>query len=295
MFGSGKTTPVDEYQARGEIERVYHEIRQVMRVNGVNLNFRTWAAHGDFLPALWDALQPNVRTLAFERGADALRAGAARAAAALPWPDRDPALPLGESQCFQIGAALDLYHYINPKLLLFTAAAQLALAGETVGGVADGDTTVLRRGIPGTMYPMEMVEAEPEDARLKALFEDIQQTLSLPAVNSDYRTLALWPDYLADAWRRLKPLVARPDYRECCDRLREQALAEARRLPHRLDFSVEVVADHGEDPKAMAALTGRFMALLPGLIIHMALILRDWRSPETLTESPFPARTGGAP
>ena len=28
------------------------------------------------------------------------------------------------------------------------------------------------------------------------------------SINSDYRTLALWPDYLAAAWARLKPIVA---------------------------------------------------------------------------------------
>ncbi len=41
--------PVTVHEAEDEIERVYHEIRQVLRVTGVNLNLRTWAtfSYGD--------------------------------------------------------------------------------------------------------------------------------------------------------------------------------------------------------------------------------------------------------
>lgn len=34
MFGLSKTT-IDEFEATDEIERVYHEIRQTLRVSGV--------------------------------------------------------------------------------------------------------------------------------------------------------------------------------------------------------------------------------------------------------------------
>ena len=36
MLGLGKKKPVAEHEAEGEIERVYHEIRQVLSVTGVN-------------------------------------------------------------------------------------------------------------------------------------------------------------------------------------------------------------------------------------------------------------------
>ena len=48
MFGFGKPKPVKEIEATGEIERVYHEIKQSMRVSGINLNFRTWAGFDKF-------------------------------------------------------------------------------------------------------------------------------------------------------------------------------------------------------------------------------------------------------
>ncbi len=48
MLGFGKQKQVTEYEAAGEIERVYHEIRQSLRVTGINLNFRTWAGYEKF-------------------------------------------------------------------------------------------------------------------------------------------------------------------------------------------------------------------------------------------------------
>ena len=40
---------------------------------------------------------------------------------------------------------------------------------------------------------MDMVAEEPEDETVREVFRDIKTTLDLPNINSDYRTLALWP------------------------------------------------------------------------------------------------------
>src|SRR5690242_6999990 len=80
MLGTGKPKPVSERAAEGEIERVYYEIKQVLRVTGVNLNFRTWAGYGNWLPSMWDAMGPNAGSRAFEHAADLVRADALRLA-----------------------------------------------------------------------------------------------------------------------------------------------------------------------------------------------------------------------
>ncbi len=41
VFGFGKPKLIKKTEATGEIESVYHEIKQSMRVSGINLNFRT--------------------------------------------------------------------------------------------------------------------------------------------------------------------------------------------------------------------------------------------------------------
>ena len=209
MFGLGKLQPVAEHEAVGEIERVYHEIKKVLRVTGVNLNFRTWAGYQAFLPAMWDAVRRNAETRNFEDAADRVRAEAARAAETLGRLAAIDAVQLGESQTYQVRAALDLYHYINPKLLVLTSAVRLALEDGAVerSATAQTKTELIDLGAPGKMYSMEMEDENPSDERIANVFTDIKESLSLSSVNSDYRTLALWPDYLKAAWDRLKPVV----------------------------------------------------------------------------------------
>jgi len=293
MLGLGKPKPVAEHEAEGDIERVYHEIKQTLRVTGVNLNFRTWAGYGQFLPAMWDAARPNAETRAFEEGADRLREQAARAAASLGRLNAASGLTLGKSQGYHIRAALDLYHYINPKLLLLTSAVRLALRGEPVGE-GEGQAALRERielGPPAAMHALEMESDPPHDKRLKALFRDIRRTLSLSSVNSDYRTLALWPDYLAAAWERLKPVTRGEQYARASDALREASRPLARSLPHPLPLDAKRVEELGEDADRILETTERFERLLPSLILNVALFSLDWRTSEELVRSPFPAET----
>src|ERR671910_2398512 len=108
-----KPQPIAEHEARGDTARIYHEIRQTLRVTGVNLNFRTWAGFPVFFPVMWTAMQPVAASRAFESASDALRSRAVDLALELPRLHVSAAL--GESQRYQIARALALYDYINPK------------------------------------------------------------------------------------------------------------------------------------------------------------------------------------
>jgi len=127
MLKHSRPKPIGEQEAKSEIERVYHEIMQTMRVTGVNLNFRTWASWENFLPPLWYAMRPIVGTLAFEQAGDEVRKRTVSEMRALPTVTAFHRAGLGESQAFQVRAALRLYHYINRKLLVFTSAVRLGL------------------------------------------------------------------------------------------------------------------------------------------------------------------------
>lgn len=288
MFGLNSKQPVAEYEARGEIERVYHEIKQILRVTGVNLNFRKWAAHGDFLPLVWDTMRPNVETVAFESAADRVRVGAVQAAAEIGRPGTQTGVSLGESQRFQIGAALDLYHYVNPKLLVFTSAVSLLLKGEEVGCVGTTESERLARGAPATMAAMEMESDAPDSRDLQELYNDIKETLSLQSINSDYRTLALWPDYFSSAWQRLKPIVQTREHRSAAERLRDTSRTLARGLPHPVSLDRQSVEDAGVDIAEVVDVTESFEEILPALILNVSLLQLDWRQEAELARSPFP-------
>ena len=113
-----KPVPVEEQAATREVARICHDIRQTLRVSGVNLNFRTWAGFDRFFPLMWDAMRKVAASRALEAAGDEVRADAVRLASALPPIDAAHDVALGDSQRFQIKAALELYHYINPKLLV---------------------------------------------------------------------------------------------------------------------------------------------------------------------------------
>ena len=289
MFGFSKNAPVAEHEAAGETERVYHDIRQTLRVSGVSLNFRSWAAFDKSFPLLWTALRDNAATYAFEQAADELRAEAVRGALQLPRLGATAAVPLGPSQLYQIGAALALYHYVNPKLLILTSAVRIALDdADGIPGSPSLDVRNLPRGVPPRMYPMETVDEETDEPQTRQTFESIRETLSVTHVDSEYRTLALWPHYFATAWLRLKPIMADPEYIALAAELQRQADAFARALPYRVKLTRLDIASVGEDDDEFTAATGRFAALLPMHMINIALLTLDGTSPELCMESPFP-------
>lgn len=289
VFGFGKPKPVKETEATGEIERVYHEIKQSMRVNGVNLNFRTWAGFDKFFPVMWDAMRPLIETRAFEDAADQIRAESVRMAESIGRLDAHSKAGLGESQQYQIKEALRLYHYINPKLLVFTSKVKLALEGKDLPKTDHNlESELIERGVPVKMHPMEMVAEEPDDERLAVIFDDIKQTLSLSSVNSDYRTLALWKDYLEAVWAALKPFTQTAEYKQSSDDLRNASSKLAENLSP-VSLSKQQVEDSGEDTKAVLKTTEKFEQLLPSLILNVSLFSLDWYQAEELQKSPFPA------
>jgi hypothetical protein len=291
MVGPGRVEPVAEDAAEGEVARVYHEIRQVLRSTGVSLSFRTWAARPAFLVALWDELHENVETRAFEEAADHLRSEAVCIADRLGRLGAAGRVPLGECQQFAVRGALALYHYLNPKLLLFCATLRLALDGAPLGtsGPRDPRAEPIERGAPLGMHAMEMVDEAPDDPQLRALFAELRESLGQESLASDYRTLALWPEYLRAMWDGLRPHLANEGYRRGGAELAQVARSLARSLPYPVRLSRERVSHLGVDPDEATALTDRFELQLPPLLLNVALASLDWEEPERLARSPFPA------
>ncbi|GAA5505782.1 (R)-2-haloacid dehalogenase [Novipirellula caenicola] len=291
VFGSNQTSPVAEYAATGEIERVYHEVRQTLRVRGINLIFRTWAGHKGLLPILWDTVRPNAETMMFEQSSDQIRAAAVELAKPLGDLGAKQQTSLGPSQAFQLHEILKLYHYINPKLLLIASAVRQGLDGELSikRYSATEPAERIAPGVPAEMAALEMEDENPSDEQLQTLFSDITETLSLRSINSDYRSLALWPNYLDAVWRNLKPKVQSPAYTAAADHLRERSRRLASELPYPVPLSRTRLEGEGIDFDETLRSCETFEQLLPGLILNIAMCLRDWQPDDALLQSPFPA------
>lgn len=293
MIVLGSRKPVTEQAASETVAKTFQEIKQALRVTGVSLNFRTYAAYERFFPAMWEAMRPNVETRAFEEAADRLREEAVHAAAGMERLSVLARAQLGESQAFQAESALLLYHYLDPKLLLFQAALARALEQDAAEPRADrpaGSAELIERGAPARMPPMEAIEEPADDPAVRRALADIKRTMALEELPCDYRTLALWPRYLTAAWQRLKPVVRGEGHYTASLRLGELAGQLASTLPHPIALSRDSLSRDGEDVDAILADTKRFVRCLPPLILNVALLVLDWEAPELARRSPFPAK-----
>lgn len=279
---------VSEHEAHGEVERVLYEMRQTLRVTGLDVTVRTWAGFERFLVAMWEAMGPNTETRAFESAADEVRAQAVEAAERLGRLGAWDAAVLGESQRYHLRGALELYHYLNPKMLVFTSAVKLALQDEPVGALQPlGSAERIERGAPARMMAMEWVAERPDDARLRGLFKDIEETVGPPTLPGEFRGLALWPGYLEVAWERLKPRMKTEEWGRACDALLETSRRLARRLPYEVALSKERLEVLREDAELIQRVTVQCEWRLPVLVLGMATLVGDVRDIER--RLPFPA------
>jgi hypothetical protein len=291
FFRRAQPREVPEHKATGEIERVYHEIRQTLRVSGVPLVFRLWAAEGSLLPEFWEALRPNAETRRFEDGADRLRSEAVALADRLGRLKALQKVRLGESQAYHAKAALDAYHYVDSKVLLILSSAALSLEGATIGRPTSAlvGADRIERGVPPRMCALEMVEEEPNHRAAGDLFAEIRAAFALSVVPAEYRALALWPRYLAAAWQALKPLRERDEYREAALWLRQRSRELARSLPHPVPLTRRRVQEIGGNAAGVAEKSSAYEHLLAPLLLDVALLELDWQPPLAAAASPFPA------
>jgi hypothetical protein len=288
-----RSTAVEERVAEGKVEHIYHDIKQTLRVSGVSLAFQNWASHQRFLVAMWSGMRPNVETRAFEHSADELRLDAARAAVSLGPLGALEGIVLGDSQRFHLHSALELYHYMNPKLLIFASAVLQALRGEQVGRGETDAVERIERGVPPRMAAMELVPERGLEKRVRSAFREIRKSFSLSEIQGDYRTLALWPEYLHSSWRSLRQIVSKEGYLHAVNGLRDRARALALDLPFQVPLSREKVEALEENVDQLIELTAETERTLPLLIVNAALFLLDFVGAEKLRSSPFPpaART----
>lgn len=284
---AGGQRQVREREASREVERIYYEAREVLRVTGVAGALRAWAAHERFLCALWEAMGPNLETRAFEEAADALREEALEGASALGPLGAWGSARLGESQTFHVRGALELNHYVQSKLLVLASAARLALSDERVGrGLTPGSAERIERGASPRMAALEWAPQPPRDARVAAVWEDVERTLGPPGVADEWRALGLWPDFLAGAWERVRPRVLSEDFTQAADVLRLSARRAARGLPYRVALSHERVEALREDTAAVFRVTDALERRLPVQVLVLALLAREVPGVDV---RPFPA------
>jgi hypothetical protein len=283
---------VDETQADRQTIEVYELITRKMRVGRVPLLFKALAAERALLPC-WQAIRPAIRVRAFEEAADDLRIRAARAAVELGCPLIETQLEWAGydlDEIDEIRGMVDVFHYLDPKILLAAAVLSKALK-DGAGGVKRGARAEQRvpRGVPQDMDHIELV-AEDANGGLGKSFRSIRVHLGLNIVPDDFRALGRWPKYLELAWGDARNREEEPGARSALKELLQQADDAAAQLPARVQIGEAALQAAGADPARVAALVERFRKAMPGLVLDMALFKVQLDGGEQARESPFPVR-----
>lgn len=283
---------VDETQADRHTIEIYELVTRKMRVGRVPLLFKALAAEKALMPC-WQALRPAIRVRAFEEAADDVRARAARFAVDLGCPLIETQLEWAGydlDEIDEIRGQVDVFHYLDAKLLMAVAVLAEALDGG-VGGVSRGARGEQRvpRGVPQDMDPIELVPEEPNGA-LGKVFRGIRAHLGIGIVPDDFRALGRWSKYLELAWSDARKRDDEPAARAALKELSTQAQDAARQLPVRVEVPEQALRAAGADPARVRALVQRFRRALPSLVLDLALFKVQLDGAEAARESPFPIR-----
>ncbi|WP_148862169.1 halocarboxylic acid dehydrogenase DehI family protein [Marinobacter fonticola] len=115
----------------------------------------------------------------------------------------------------------------------------------------------------GMKLAVDLPDIMPEqaDARLKEIYEDIQQTLRVPIVNKIFRALANYPDYLEEAWGQVRPIARTIHFEEASGDIRAQALLKGAPVSAVMDLTGL------DNPDKLQAFNDTIHYVLPKLLL----------------------------
>ena len=285
---------VRETEAQGRVREIYDDIKRLFGVPYVNVIFQAYAASPKFLEILWSTLRPTLQSAEFFSCANRLRAEAITIIHNYySVPDlcaRIKDLQFSEGAQHELTDVVRLFCYNDALMLQFVATACRALDAP-VGTGRPGSSP--RDRAPVQERPVILDDAQSPPGT-QQIFEDIKATLGFAFVNSDYRALARWPDFLKQYWAVLRPIVQSPMYTQHMADMRDAALSFAAELPGTYDLTVSRLDDvgvPGDDAAEMARISDVFLDNLSGLLLNVAvakLSLEDGNG-RMIGERPEPA------
>ena len=185
---------VAQQAATGDMARLYLDIRRTLRVPIVNLLYRVWATEGRALELLWGVARPNLQTIDFEAKADSLRCEAVeKITYDVEVPSELPRignLKLAAADVAQLRRELDLFHYVNSKLLLHCALLKKALGWRGYAGTGRAIGAIELGIAPHMPKEIVLVDAQSAAPDVRSLLEKIRSRLNL-AVLKDRKSTRL--------------------------------------------------------------------------------------------------------
>ena len=221
-----------------------------------------------YLDAVWPQLAPCVDTAGFLGSALYMADMAADAVEEVYRPilSRESLLAgaLTEDDLAQLERVLDVFHWVQPQLLLLLAALAEGWDKPTVGGQGKFE---------------ERADSERESQHLTTAIEfaspsagplpEIAELLQTDTPPELYRAVAVWPGYLEAAWNELQHMVAYPLFRQRGRALYFYARSSSRFLAQPVSVSREALREQGVSDAALDEARAVLDGALPALAMMM--------------------------
>ena len=235
---------------------------------------RRLAAAGAFLDAVWPRLAPSVATAGFLGSALYMADMALDAVEEVydePALSRESLLRGGAisgNELERLLAVLDVFHWLQPQLLLLLAALAESRDAPSVGGEGDPgprEPSARERAHLATPVALAPPEADP--------LPEVARELQLDEPPDLYRAAAVWPGYLAAAWDELQHLAAYPLFRRRGRALYFYARSASRFLAFPLRADDAALREAGVRPADLAearAIVERALPAAATMTMHCA-------------------------
>lgn len=223
---------------------------------------------GDYLPLVWPQVAPSLETAGF------LGSGLYMADMALdaveevyqPILSRESLLggALDADDLAHLEQVLDVFHWVQPQLLLLFAALAEGWENPRVGGQGRPDPredSIRERQHLATRVDFASHQAGP--------LPEVVEALQLAEPPDLYRAVAVWPGYLDAAWEELQHLVAYPLFRRRGRALYFYARSSSRFLAQPIEVSPAALAARGARTEDLERAKGVLDASLPMLATMM--------------------------
>jgi hypothetical protein len=244
------------------------EVARTLRSPFVPSALRALAAPEGYLERLWPALRASVETAGFRNSALYMADMALDAVEEVYEPvlSRDAVLAGGVSdkELAHLLDVIDVFHYVQPQVLLLCAALAEAWERPQMGGQGRVDT---REVTERERHHLETeVPFAPEDTGLLPL---IAEALGTEAPPDLYRAAASWPAYLELAWEELQHLAAYPQFRRRGRGLYYYARTGARFLAEPIEANPEALRTAGLSDGALERAKAALDRELPALAMML--------------------------
>jgi Halocarboxylic acid dehydrogenase DehI len=265
------------------------DIKATLRVSVVPMPFRLWSKNPQLLELLWSRLKPNLETRYIEYAADRIRKQAVRMVSMhrVAYGIHADDISLFTIQKSRL--VINVHHYINPKISIVVSALVEALQSHAFQPVKDPRLgACIPRGVPPEMAVIPLLEEPSLGHNKRILLKEIQRTLTLPDISTEYLGLAHCDGYLEKAWSELQPFTQTSTYWTFSESLQLLTRTLVHGLPLPLDLRW---GDFGRIGIAGLEILNEiipFQDALPRLILNMAALKVGLDGVDKASQSPYP-------